>query len=395
ERHLLLPPDLQLPRLGRGRARVQRGHVDAAHRAGLAGADPAHRPQRDGGGVGDGAAVRPAFVAAATGGLGGRSPGPPQAADVDAGGGRPACARPGAGHAAGRGAAVAGVRVRVRAGLRHGVRCAGAAGVRVGHGQRRAPRERGRAEFHLVQRGAPDRACGGGPVDRGGGRGLAVHGQRGVVCGRAGHDPLPAQARAACRATARAHAWQHAGRLPLRRAAAGPGRGAGDARADRDVRLQLRAVRLDDVGHGVRRRCQPVRAAHLGDGGRHDERGVAVGAAADAGHGADGRLGGGVRRRDGRSRGNAGPLVVRDRAGVRRPRRADVHDGEHLDGAAHHRTRDARPRAGIAHRRGHGRHPGRCAAGGLGGGPLWRALGAGRWRAIGCRGSGCGARVSR
>src|SRR3546814_13226726 len=65
EQHVPLAQELQLPALGRGRAGIQRRHLDAAHRAGLAGADRAHRPQRDGRGNGDGAAVRAALAAVA------------------------------------------------------------------------------------------------------------------------------------------------------------------------------------------------------------------------------------------------------------------------------------------------------------------------------------------
>src|SRR3546814_6749201 len=48
EQHVPLAQELQLPALGRGRAGIQCRHLDAAHRAGLAGADRAHRPQRNG-----------------------------------------------------------------------------------------------------------------------------------------------------------------------------------------------------------------------------------------------------------------------------------------------------------------------------------------------------------
>ena len=61
----------------------------------------------------------------------------------------------------GVGAAVAGVWVRPAAGLRHRIRCAGAAGVRVRPGQRRQPGQCGGAELGLLQRGAHGRPGGG------------------------------------------------------------------------------------------------------------------------------------------------------------------------------------------------------------------------------------------
>ncbi len=51
--------------LGPRRRGVQRGHLDAAHRPGLAGVDPAHPQQRDGGGYRQGPSVRAAGAAPA------------------------------------------------------------------------------------------------------------------------------------------------------------------------------------------------------------------------------------------------------------------------------------------------------------------------------------------
>src|SRR3546814_3703705 len=97
----------------------------------LAGADRAYRPQRDGRGNGDGAAVRAALAAVAADRLRRRSLGSAQAAALHAGRRRPAGAWAGPADPGRRGAALAGVRVRVVSRLRHRVRRAGAAGVRV------------------------------------------------------------------------------------------------------------------------------------------------------------------------------------------------------------------------------------------------------------------------
>src|SRR3546814_9229159 len=115
-------------------------------------------------------------------------------------------------------------------------------------------------------------------------------GQRRFVRGGAGFSVAAPGARAAYRSLARTHARQPAGGIPVRVAAAGPGRGAGDALVARNVRLQLRDLHLDHVGHGVRWRRQPVRPADLGDGGGHHERSTAVGPAPGARDGADGGL---------------------------------------------------------------------------------------------------------
>ena len=85
ERHLPFAGQLQLSGLGRRRARLQRRHLDAAHRPGLAGAHPADPPERDRGRRGHGAAVRAAAAVAALDRLRGRPLRPAQAPDRDPG----------------------------------------------------------------------------------------------------------------------------------------------------------------------------------------------------------------------------------------------------------------------------------------------------------------------
>src|SRR3546814_9322415 len=105
--------------------------------------------------------------------------------------------------------------------------------------------ERGGAEFGFLQRRADAWPGGGGRADRGDWRGLAVRGQRRFVRGGAGFAVAAPGARAAYRSLARTHARQPAGGIPVRVAAAGPGRGAGDALVARNVRLQLRDFHLE------------------------------------------------------------------------------------------------------------------------------------------------------
>src|SRR5699024_8227671 len=85
EQHVSVPHELQLPFVGRWGAGVQRGYVDAAYRTGLAGAYRAHAAQRDGGGYGDGVAVRAAVAVAAAERICRRSHGSTQVAAPDPG----------------------------------------------------------------------------------------------------------------------------------------------------------------------------------------------------------------------------------------------------------------------------------------------------------------------
>ena len=151
ERHFPFAEELQLPLVGRGRAGIQHRHLDAAYRAGLAGADPSDAQQRDRDGRGHGAAVRTSNRAAAADGLCGRSPRPPQTPDRDPSDDGPARARPWDTHLERARAARARVCVRAPARVRHGLRRSGAPDFRLRDGRRSGPIKRGRFEFDLLQ----------------------------------------------------------------------------------------------------------------------------------------------------------------------------------------------------------------------------------------------------
>src|SRR3546814_17533127 len=117
-------------------------------------------------------------------------------------------------------------------------------------------------------------------------------GQRRFVRGGAGFAVAAPGARAAYRSLARTHARQPAGGIPVRVAAAGPGRGAGDALVARNVRLQLLDLHLDHVRNAVRWRRKPVTPTDHGHGGALTERNPAVGTAPRARAVSEGVLGG-------------------------------------------------------------------------------------------------------
>lgn len=213
DQYLPLAGRLQLPGMGRRRAGVQRRHLDAAHRPGLAGADRADQQQRHRGRHRDVAAVRPVAAAPAPDRLCRRPLRPPQGPAGDPVRHGPAGAGPGPADAAGRGAAVAGLPVRLPARLRQRLRRAGAPDLRLGTGGRRAPDQCGGAELHLVQRRPHDRPGGGGPSDRLGRHRLGIRDQCAVVCrcaGVAGHAAggRAALARAGGRRAPTAGCWR-------------------------------------------------------------------------------------------------------------------------------------------------------------------------------------------
>ena len=181
----------------RRRARLQRRHLDAAHGAGLARPHRADPQECDRRGHRDGAAVRAHAAPAAADRLCGRPSRPPQAAARHPGRDGRARARPGSAHGHRPRAVVAGLSVCVPAWLRHGVRLARTSDLRRRAGRRRGSVERGRAEFHLVQRRADDRPGGGRCADRVGGHRLGVPDQRGLVCRGAGFAEDPARRRTA------------------------------------------------------------------------------------------------------------------------------------------------------------------------------------------------------
>ncbi len=189
--------------------------MDAAHGAGLARAHGAHASQCHIRGHCDVAAVRAADAPAAPHRLRGRSFRSPQAAVLHSGGNGHAGVMPRAAHRDRPRAAMAGLRVRGLARLRHRVRFAGASDLclRSGGGSRSV--ECGRAELHLVQRGAHDRPCRRGASDRFGGHRLGVSDQRALVRRRAWFTAHAAPQRTEAETARDTLAWQFRGRLQV------------------------------------------------------------------------------------------------------------------------------------------------------------------------------------
>ncbi len=126
--------------------------------------------------------------------------------------------------------------------------------------------------------GPPCRRC----FDCCGWGGLAIPYQCRLVRCRPGIAVVSSKARITDRSSDSSHAPKPARRISLRVAASRSGRRARDAFSARHVWLQLRHIYLNDVGHHLPRRCEPIRPADLGNGGGYVKRGIAFSAGASA-----------------------------------------------------------------------------------------------------------------
>ena len=179
ESHVPLPRRTQLPPVGGRSARFQRGHVDAAHVAGLDRLHRAHPARRDRGRLRDGAAVRPLAASPAPhrirrGSL--RSAPPADALPVAAGHPRAGACNP---HPQREDRALARLHAGVPPGLRDRVRRPRAPDLRGRARLRQEPFERGGAQLDLVPDRAHGGAGGGGSADRRRRYGVGVPHQRG------------------------------------------------------------------------------------------------------------------------------------------------------------------------------------------------------------------------